>query len=57
MCEKYYTLSEERNYEKLQDARFDGWLRSVYGDNWMMLVDEDIAYDQFQDFLDRCDDY
>jgi 5-methylcytosine-specific restriction endonuclease McrA len=47
--------TEKRNYAKLQDARFEGWARAVYGDNWMMHNDEDVIYNEFQDWLDRND--
>lgn len=45
----------KRNYEKLQDARFEGWARVVYGDNWMMRGDEDVIYYEFQDWIEKND--
>ena len=55
--EKRALITAERNYEKLQDARFCGWARSVYGEDWMIGRDECIVYEEFHDWLDRIGDY
>jgi 5-methylcytosine-specific restriction endonuclease McrA len=45
----------ERNYEKLEDARFEGWARAKYGDNWMLYNDECIVYDEYREWFERND--
>ncbi len=44
--------TEKRNYEKLEDARFEGWARAVYGDDWMVYNDEYVVYQEFQEWLE-----
>ncbi|PKN71233.1 MAG: hypothetical protein CVU54_02085 [Deltaproteobacteria bacterium HGW-Deltaproteobacteria-12] len=53
--EKRALETAKRNYAKFQDARFDGWARAVYGDDWMVYRDESDVYYEFQDWLDRND--
>lgn len=48
--------TEKRNYNKLQDARFEGWARAVYGDNWMIRNNEDVLYEEFHEWLDRIEE-
>ena len=55
--EKRALITEERNYEKWQDARFDGWARAVYGDDWMVYRDQYDVYCEFDDWLDRRGEY
>jgi 5-methylcytosine-specific restriction endonuclease McrA len=45
---------ERRSSNALWDARFYGWARSVYGDDWYDGDVED-AYDRFCDWLDGLD--
>ena len=49
--------TRRRNDEKLQDARFEGWARKVYGDNWMIGRDEADIYYQFEDWIYKNDYY
>lgn len=44
----------ERNYQKLEDARFEGWARKVYGDDWMM-GDIPYIYEEYRDWCERQD--
>ena len=37
----------KRNFRKLEDARFDGWARKVYGDGWTDSVDPDAAHERY----------
>lgn len=48
--------TEKRNYEKLQEARFDGWVRSVYGDD-AAHMDEQYLREEYEAFLERIGDY
>ncbi len=43
----------ERNYEKLEEARFQGWARVKYGDDWMLYHDTPETYEDFQDWRER----
>ena len=49
--------TETRNYEKLQDARFEGWARKVYGDDWMMYNNEEYIYAEYEAWLDKRGEY
>jgi hypothetical protein len=44
--------TEAKNYQKLQDARFCGWARVVFGDDWIM-NGEDYVFQKYQEWLDR----
>jgi 5-methylcytosine-specific restriction endonuclease McrA len=48
--------TEKRNYEKLQDARFVGWARKVYGDDWM-LNDQEYIYLKYEAWLEKIGEY
>ena len=48
---------EQRNYERFEDARFRGWAEKVYGEDWMMLNNEDVIYEEYQAWLERKDFY
>lgn len=45
----------ERNYEKLEEARFEGWARKVYGDDWMVYREESDVYEEYCEWCDRQD--
>lgn len=49
--------TEKRNYQKLQDARFEGWARKVYGDDWMVYYDEEIVYLEYEAWLEEIGEY
>jgi len=36
----------------MRDARFCGWARVVFGDDWMM-QGEDYVFQKYQEWLDR----
>ena len=51
LCPKCHKIADgvredqtrERNYQKLENARFDGWARKVYGEGWTDHVNADSA--------------
>lgn len=48
--------TEKRNYERLQEARFQGWVRKVYGEGYVC-NDEDALYQEFLDWLESIDEW
>jgi len=60
LCDKCHKVAdkqraretEERNYEKFEEARFQGWVRSVYGDD-CPYDDDEILYLKYQSWLEK----
>jgi 5-methylcytosine-specific restriction endonuclease McrA len=48
--------TEERSYERFQEARFRGWARKVYGDDWMLRNDEDVINAEYEAWLSAKED-
>lgn len=60
LCEKCHPKANKereqavaaRNFEKLEEARYEGWARKVYGDDWM-LQNEEYIYEEYRAWSEK----